>query len=852
MNYTFRLALRYLAGRKLRNTLTTLAIAIGVMITFGLNGLAPALEASFLQGASTAALQLDLLITREAQGMFAADQTARVNGIRGVTGATGFIARDILLPETLSLRTADGAAVDTLETYGLDPASAESLFDIILAEGRTVVSGRLLEPGDGYVLVLSEGLADGMGWVVGDTVQLPSASGTTSFEIVGLLSGSGLALGEEQIYMPLSAAQNVFNSPRQITGIAANFESGADEEAVKQAVLAELGGSYQLGSLGGGTEAWESLLQISSMIFSLFGVLALVMAGFILFNTFRTVVAERVHDIGILRAVGASRRTVTRLVLFESLLQGLSGTGLGLLAGFGLARLAIRLLNPVWEMLLSPLGDPVFTWGTYALAIGLGLIIPLLSAWLPARAASRVSPLEALRPSQGDTDRRTSGRRALWGLVLALLSMVGLVSGNIALAALGAIVFLAGVLLIGPALVQPIAAVFGRLLALFFAREGHIARGNLARQPGRAAITASTVTISLAILVAFGGLATSATDGMFGYLEKSMQADYLLLQENLVLGGGNVGAGPELADSVAALPGIAEVTTLRRVETLVDSASVQLIGIDPDTYPQISGLVFTRGEPDDAYGQLEAGRGLIVNGFFATQLGVGVGDAFTLDTPNGPQTYQVAGVGIDYLNAKIPTGYISQADMARDFNETNDLVIMTNLTPDADPGRVEAALVETARRYPAFGVLSFERLRESQTAGTDAIAYGLIAVVALLAVPSVIALANTLGINVLERTREIGVLRAVGATRRQVRRMILAESLLLVAMGAAFGILGGIWLGYLLVGAMSFIGLPLPYYFPYAGILGALAAALLFGVLAALIPARHAARLEIVKALAFE
>ena len=160
--------------------------------------------------------------------------------------------------------------------------------------------------------------------------------------------------------------------------------------------------------------------------------------------------------------------------------------------------------------------------------------------------------------------------------------------------------------------------------------------------------------------------------------------------------------------------------------------------------------------------------------------------------------------------------------------------------------------MKVARDYPAFGVISYERLRESQTTSTNAISYSLYIVILLLAIPSLLALANTLGINVLERTREFGMLRAVGAARSQVRRMVLVESLILVSMGAAFGIPGGVWLGYVLVRAENAIGLPVPYFFPFGGILTAIAVALLFGVAAAWLPARRAARLDIVRALAYE
>ena len=220
------------------------------------------------------------------------------------------------------------------------------------------------------------------------------------------------------------------------------------------------------------------------------------------------------------------------------------------------------------------------------------------------------------------------------------------------------------------------------------------------------------------------------------------------------------------------------------------------------------------------------GRAIVVNSILAKQNGVQVGETLTLQTASGPQAYEVVGIGLDYLNAKAAAGYVSHAMMAQDFLETGDVLILIALAEGVDRAQVQAGLLAAARDYPAFSLLSFEQLRDSQLQAVQGQKLGMIMVVAMLAVPSLLALANTLGINVLERTREIGMMRAVGATRRQVRRMIVAESLLLSAMGVAFGILAGIWMGYVIVGAMSYTGLPLAYYFPYAGILIAIAVGL--------------------------
>jgi putative ABC transport system permease protein len=444
--------------------------------------------------------------------------------------------------------------------------------------------------------------------------------------------------------------------------------------------------------------------------------------------------------------------------------------------------------------------------------------------------------------------------RAIAGVALLGLALLGLLSGEATLALLGALLCLAGLIVLGPLLVRPMARHGGRLLTALFPREGAIAQGNLLRNPGRAAVTASAMLISLAILVALAGLSTTSTftRGVLGYLEQSMRADYMLVPEALVLGQGNVGAGPELAERLRAAPGVSAVTTLRQTSGRVGAVEAQLIGVEPDTYPALAGLIFTAGDPERAYGRLAEGGALILNGVLAAQAGLAPGDSVTLATQAGPRSYEVVGVGLDYLNSRLATAYLSQADLAADFGQLNDVLLMANRAPEAEPAAVEAALIDLARDYPAFSLVSFAQWREEQLAGNQARTNILYVLMATLAVPSLIALANTLGVNVLERTRELGVLRAIGATRGQVQRMIVAESLLLSALGVLGGALAGIGLGYGLVGAINRGGLSFSYSFPVEGIALAALVGLAFGVLAALLPARRASRLNIVTALRWE
>jgi putative ABC transport system permease protein len=391
-------------------------------------------------------------------------------------------------------------------------------------------------------------------------------------------------------------------------------------------------------------------------------------------------------------------------------------------------------------------------------------------------------------------------------------------------------------------------------MAALIARSGtaSLAEGNLTRQPTRAAITASTTLIAMAILVMAATVIASVTIGFERVLRKSLGSDYLLLPPAIAVWGNNVGAGQSLAETLRSVDGVAVVSTLRFARSRAGDLAVSVLGIDPATYPEVSGLTFTSGEEQEAYAALAEGRQVILNGLMWSTLRVKVGESIELLTPNGLRTYRVVGIATDYFNAKLATAYLSQSDLAADFGQTEDVLLQVNLDPSADRAAVELKLTEALRAYPQFRLVAGREYVEDNMAIFDAAFAGIAALGLFLAIPSLIAMVNTLAIGVIERTREIGMLRAVGATRRQVRSIVLAESLILAGIGSVLGVLAGLYLGYLGVEAMRALGYPMEYAFPAAGIWVAIAVGLGFGVVAAIVPARQAARLEIVQALRYE
>lgn len=841
------LAARYLWGRKLRTFLTTLAVVFGVLIIFGMNILLPTMLSAFQTSLLSASGQVDLVVTSVTGEPFSTRILDRVEGVEGVKDATGLLERPLNIPADFYR----GGSVGALALVGIQPRAASKLHDYTMAQGR------FLNDGDGNAAVITSGLADTLHLKVGDELPIPTPQGVVRLKIVGIRSSQPVP-GSEPVLVTLSEAQKLLGLAGHINTIEANLtpRDSAARDALSARVGALLGKDYQLGGLSSGSQMYASI-QTAQQAFNVFGFLALFMGGFIIFNTFRTVVAERRHDIGMLRAIGASRRTVVGLFVTEGLLQGIVGTAVGMGLGFLMGVSLVRVIaGSIGQLLHVTIGAPVVEPWLIGLTLALGIGVTLLSGLIPALQASRVTPLEALRPSVVQVEKTGRIRkRTLVGIALMALAVASLLTHNAGLVAAGGLGFLAGLVLVAPVLVRPIALVFGNLFAVLFARDGtgSLAQGNLTRQPSRAAITASATMIGLAVIVAGVGLTSSIFGNITEILNKSLGSDYLLVPPSVGLWGSDVGADDTLADRLRAVYGVQAVSTLRFATSKLNDRDVNVLGIDPVDFPAVSGLDFQAGDPDTSYQALGQGRTTILNGIAASQFGIKVGDTVRLASPEGEQPYRVIAIASDAINTKILTAYISQANLKRDFHKTEDVFLQIKLAAGANRAQVDERLKEIVARYPQFQLISGAAYLAEIQQLYNASFVMIFVLLGVLALPSLIAILNTLAIGVIERTREIGMLRAIGATRKQVSRTILAEALLLAAIGTALGLLAGLYLGYVYVLGISASGImQVQYTFPYAGVLVAIALGLIFGVVAALIPARQAARMDILGALRYE
>lgn len=855
MNIQFTLAYRYLSGRKLRTFLTTLAVIFGVLVIFGMNIILPTMIQALQANVQGASGLVDFSATHISGEPFSINVADSLKGVDGVRAYSPTLTRTVNIPvDFYDDDSSQPDKVTALSLVGVIPEAARSV------RAYPLVEGRYLADSDTNAVVISRTLSDSLNVKLGGTIRIPSVDGTAELIVVGILPAR-TSPGNEEILVNLPEAQAITNQSGKVNTIDIVIETFAQEERrneIQTNIQNALGKNYTVGTqLGADTQMFASL-QLGQAMMNLFGVFALFMGGFIIFNTFRTIVAERRRDIGMLRALGANRKTIVGIILTEGLLQGVIGTGAGMFLGYFMGAGIVTAIKPIMTQFLNiAIGEPVISPALVIISIVLGVGVTVAAGLFPALSASKVTPLEALRPSASEKlfERRT-GWGAMGGAVLIILTLIAILSRRAEFIVPGGFLFLVGLALVTPALVRPFALLFGKILALFYARRGisDLAQGNLTRQPSRVAVTATTSMLSIAVIVAVGGMISSLTFTLYDLIRANLGSDYLFVPPSIALWSSNVGANKDFAEQLKTIDGVDEVSALRYSNAISNGQRISLLSMDPVSFPRVSALFFQKNifaDDESAYASLDEGRNMIVNGALLTALQKNVGDTVQIVTPNGTFDYRIVAVATDMLNAKITTGYISHANMKKDFGVQDDVFIQLNLKKDADRQTADAAIRTLAEKYPTFKVISGVEYYDTMKSQMDATFSALYVLFFVMAIPSLIAMINTLTIGVIERTREIGMIRAVGGTRKQIRAMIVSEALLLSAIGTAFGILGGLYLGYVIVIALESI-FPLGFVFPTSGILIGIAIGLLFGVFAAFIPARQASKMNVVEALRYE
>jgi putative ABC transport system permease protein len=846
------ISLRNLRARAQRTLLTMTGIVLGVGIVFGVITLSDTMASNFRELFSRAYGAAELTITAAGgSGTFDEGVVEKIRDHEGVESA----APRLSLPASLILKTKQENGlpeVQSMRLFGVEPGSAALATGFELAEGRF--------PEEGRELTLDGASAESAGLEVGDRVTVATPRGPEKVELVGTLRIPAGSFGGFGFGMaPLPYAQDAFDEPGQISSIAVEPADGTSVSELRERLDRSLGEGLQTERSETRTQEISNQLQGFRISLLFFAGTALFVGAFLVFNALSMTILERTRELGMLRALGSTRAMITRSVIAEALIFGFLGSILGVLFGYGMAKGLVYLFGQAFLFEITGL---VLSPFALVSAIVVGVAVTVLAALYPALRAGRVSPVEAMRARSGTIGQARRARLVsrlapLLGLLLVGVgapwiyylaknlsaNLDGLVYASGIAAVIGAFL---GVSLVIPVLVRPLATFFSPILRLLFGVEGRMAAANATRNRGRTALTASALMVGISLVVAFAALGGSVLGSIRSYLEGSLGSDYVVQPASQ---NSDVTFSSELPQRINVIPGVEKTTSLAST-FLRDGEEVNIVfGVDQN-YPEIFRVNYAAGGPD-AFSELEDG-GALVGKQLAETRNLRVGSKVELPSPRGPKEYRVEGI----LENDIVGGgggiYLSRATLARDFNERASEFLAIKADPGTDRGKLTREIEEVLRDYPQFLLYSNAEWKAQIESDFNRQYVFFYAIMGVSVAVSAFGVVNTLSMSVFERTREIGILRAVGTTRLQVGRLVIDEGIVISLIGCLVGVAVGSLLGYLFVLGSGAGGFEVNFYYPKVPALAALLSGLLIGVFAGLLPARSAARKSIVEAVQYE
>ncbi len=829
-----------LLAHKLRLALTALAIVLGVTFISGTFVLTDTLNNTFSVLFGTIYSKIDFQVRGVPQlGSTGANATrnpipesllATIRQVPGVATAQGSITgyAQFVAPDGKPIVT--GGAPTLGANFDPDPQLSE----------LPLITGH--QPQAAGDVVMDAGTAGKYHFRVGQSVRILFAASARTFTISGIaqfgtadnLAGATLAA------FTLPVTQQVMQETGHLDDINVVTSPGASKPAVQRAIAAALPAGVQVVTgptvVAEQTSAVSQALSFFSTALLVFAFISLFVGGFTIFNTFSIIVGQRTRELALLRIVGASRRQVFRSVLAEAAIVGLAssviGLGLGVLAAIGLEAL-LRGFG-----ITLPTGSPVFELRTVLVGLAVGVGVTVVAAIGPARNAVRIAPVAALsdQPTASNISLR---RRFGWGTGVALagvaLLAVGLAKPVIALVGVGAVLIFVGVAMLSPAIARPISSVVGRPLARVLGMPGQLGRENSMRSPRRTAQTASALMVGLALVAAMSVFGASLSKSATASVDDAIRADLLVTPAN---GGGNF--SDAVVTRAAAVPGVTETDAIYGGQFEIRSTLASLIAVSTQHLADTVILRMTSGSP----AALDAGE-LLIDSTTAQSdhlsVGAAVPVAFAL---TGSSTLRIG--GIFQANALVGKYLVSDAFYRSHFSTPLPSALLLRTGGSAG---VDQAVTNALASYPNVQVQTRAQFEQAQVKSVNQLLGLVYALLALAVLIALIGIVNTLMLSVFERTREIGLLRAVGMKRRQVRSMIRSEAVILAIFGAIIGIVVGTGLGIALVSSLRQQGIT-DTVVPVSSLVIFLVLAALLGLVAASWPARRAAKLDVLAAIA--
>jgi putative ABC transport system permease protein len=857
-----KVALRGLAGRKLRAALTAIAIVLGVAMMSGTYVLTDTIDKAFSTIFSESYANTDAVVSGKGadisfQGTdaetppFPQSVLDDVLALPSVADATGTVA-DLTNTKIL---TKEGKAVNTEGApsfgFGIDP-SKSAFNPLKLVEGTWPTT-------DGQV-VLDVATAEKQGYEVGDTVKIATVQPVEEFEVAGLAQyGDVKSLGSATFAVfTIPEAQRLLDREGQLDQVSVAANEGvtpaqlvADLRQVLPADEVTVRSAEEQAD-----EDQESVASFTSFIryFLLtFALIALFVGAFVIFNTLSITVAQRTREFATLRTLGASRRQVRRSVVVESLVIGTIASIIGLFFGFAIAVGLKELFDRLGGGL--PTTSYVFALRTVIVSLLVGIGVTVVAGLFPAIRATRVPPIAAVREGaelpKGRLHRFVPYIAAvLLAVALALLAMA-LFKDDLATAprllsiAGGVLLLFIGVAMLSSHLVRPLAAFVGWPSTKIGGVAGKLARGNATRNPQRTASTAAALMIGIALVTFVAVLAAGFKASNHDAIEEQVTADYVLTAQD--------GFSPFVAgagDALAQSPDAAFVTPVRSGLGKVDNSSQYVTGIDPDAIGEAYAFDWASGS-DDAVLESLGRDGAIVSKAFADDNDLEVGSPIDLLTSDNTRALlEVKGIYEPPPFFPI-LGAVSVSKDTFDalYERPRDQFVFANV--EGEPTDATTQSLETAvADFPDAKVQTRQAWIKQQDEDFNQFLTFIYVLLALAVIVSIFGMVNTLVLAVFERTRELGMLRAVGMTRRQTRRMIRQESVITSLIGAALGLPLGVFLAILVTKALGQFDVRIEV--PWSQLVFFAVIAIVVGVLAAIAPARRAARLNVLQALQYE
>jgi len=846
----FKLTLRSLLARKARIVLTAFSVMVGVAFVSGAFILTDSFEKSF----DGLFKELNAGVDFRVRGAVEFGDAASGDPVPAALADTlaaipGVAAVEPNLQGTAVILDSDGEPLKTTggPTLGVSWTGEGGLGGTVLRQG--------VAPSGAGEVAIDQATFERLDIAVGDPLQIVGAKGIETFTLVGtvgLKSGGDGFFGATLAAFDPVTAQSVLDSEGLYTTIDMAVADGADSGEVKSAIEAALPDGTEVIT---GRQVAEETSQSISEIVSIFrwvllgfAMVALFVSAFLINNTFQIIISQRLRELALLRAVGANGGQVRRMVITESMIIAGVATVLGFFGGIVVSKLLTAIFNAGGAGF--PDAATVIAPRTLVVALLVGFGVTLLATIVPAMRASRIPPVAAMRPELASVERGGGRRRLIGAAMLAIgaalytygiLGEPGSTLRIILLAAVGAVSVFLGVTMLASSIAGPVSRLLGAPVAKAFGIPGDLARQNAARSPRRTASTASALMIGVALVSAVGVIASSLTDSLSEQLGSSIKADFFFTDESFQ------GFSSDFVDELSTLPELSGVSGVRLGSLQVAGGERSLAAIDSAGFEDIIDVDLTAGGYDGF-----ADGGLLIHKDPAKDLDLGVGDSVDVTWKNGTtETLRVTGI---FADSSI-TGANWMVDMstfeAANPSSKNDLFAGARIAEGVEIDAARTAIEKVAERFPQVKVqdqAEFRKSQEDQLNQLLTVIYGLLFFAVVIAV---LGIMNTLALAVFERTREFGLIRAIGATQRQLKRAVRWEAVIVSVFGALLGLLVGLPLGVIATKGMTSLGVQSTS-LPTGTIILILVAAIAAGILAAIWPARRAAKLNVLEAIATE